>query len=240
MEIRELQWFVALAECEHVTSAAERLNIAQPTLSRALARLEKRMGVALFDRKQNRLHLNKYGEVFRAHAVRAISEMDRAEQRIATLIDPDTGTITLGFLHSYGTWLVPALLAGYHAIAPATTFELRGSAADAVVDGVRQGRLDLGITSPRPADTTLRWTPLQNEPLSLLVPVGHRLASHHRVRLAELAAEDFLALQPEFRPCAVVWKPVPDRGPGSWTRCSRDGFRTGAAADRAPCWERSS
>ncbi|MFI8339093.1 LysR family transcriptional regulator [Streptomyces sp. NPDC085639] len=76
--------FVALAECEHVTSAAERLNIAQPTLSRALARLEKRMGVALFDRKQNRLDFDKYGEVFRAHAVRAIREMDRAEQRIAT------------------------------------------------------------------------------------------------------------------------------------------------------------
>ncbi|MEU8522916.1 LysR family transcriptional regulator [Streptomyces sp. NPDC048577] len=198
MEIRELQWFVALAESEHVTSAAERLTIAQPTLSRALARLEKRVGVALFDRQQNRLHLNKYGEVFRAHAVRAISEIDRAEQRIATLIDPDTGTIALGFLHSYGTWLIPGLLAGYHAIAPATTFELRGSAADSVVDEVRRGRLDLGVTSPRPADDTLRWTPLQEEPLSLLVPLGHRLASRHRVRMAELAAEEFLALRPEF------------------------------------------
>lgn len=177
MEIRELQWFVALAESEHVTSAAERLNIAQPTLSRAIARLEKRVGVPLFDRQQNRLRLNKYGEVFRAHVVRAISEIDRAEQRIATLVDPDTGTIALGFLHSYGSWLVPELLAGYRRIAPATTFELRGSAADAVVDGVRHGRLDLGITSPRPAGDDLVWTPLQDEPLCLLVPAGHRLAS---------------------------------------------------------------
>ncbi|MGW6989748.1 LysR family transcriptional regulator [Streptomyces sp. NPDC054946] len=198
MEIRELQWFVALAESEHVTSAAERLNITQPTLSRALARLEKRVGVPLFDRRQNRLHLNKYGEVFRAHAVRAISEIDRAEQRIATLIDPDTGTIALGFLHSYGTWLIPGLLAGYHRIAPATTFELRGSAADAVVDGVRRGRLDLGVTSPRPADEALRWTPLQDEQLVLLVPAEHRLASRDRVQVAELATESFLALQPEF------------------------------------------
>ncbi|MFJ4684008.1 LysR family transcriptional regulator [Streptomyces sp. NPDC091377] len=198
MEIRELQWFVALAESEHVTSAAERLNIAQPTLSRALARLEKRVGVPLFDRRQNRLRLNKYGELFRAHAVRAISEIDHAEQRIATLVDPDTGTIALGFLHSYGTWLIPELLAGYRGIAPSTTFELRGSAADAVVDGVRRGRLDLGVTSPRPADDDLRWTPLQDEALSLLVPAGHRLASRRRVRAAELATEDFLALQPEF------------------------------------------
>lgn len=198
MEIRELQWFVALAESEHVTSAAERLNIAQPTLSRAIARLEKRVGVPLFDRQQNRLRLNKYGEVFRAHVVRAISEIDRAEQRIATLVDPDTGTIALGFLHSYGSWLVPELLAGYRRIAPATTFELRGSAADAVVDGVRHGRLDLGITSPRPAGDDLLWTPLQDEPLCLLVPAGHRLASRRRVGTADLAEEEFVALQPEF------------------------------------------
>ncbi|MEV4615272.1 LysR family transcriptional regulator [Kitasatospora sp. NPDC049258] len=198
MEIRELQWFVALAESEHVTSAAERLNIAQPTLSRAIARLEKRVGVPLFDRHQNRLRLNKYGEVFRAHAVRAISEIDLAEQRIATLVDPDTGTIALGFLHSYGTWLVPRILTGYRTLAPATTFELRGSAADVVVDGVRRGRLDLGITSPRPAGDDLRWTPLQDEPLCLLVPAGHPLAGRSQVAAAELAGEEFVALQPEY------------------------------------------
>ncbi|MED7948849.1 LysR family transcriptional regulator [Streptomyces sp. BE20] len=198
MEIRELQWFVALAESEHVTAAAERLNITQPTLSRAIARLEKRVGVPLFDRRQNRLRLNKYGEVFRAHVVRAISEIDRAEQRIATLVDPDTGTITLGFLHSYGTWLIPELLAGYRTIAPATTFELRGSAADVVVDGVRRGRLDLGVTSPRPVGDDLQWSPLRDEPLGLLVPVGHPLASRSRVETAELTAEEFVALQPEY------------------------------------------
>ncbi|MFJ1705810.1 LysR family transcriptional regulator [Kitasatospora sp. NPDC088346] len=198
MEIRELQWFVALAESEHVTSAAERLNIAQPTLSRAIARLEKRIGVPLFDRHQNRLRLNKYGEVFRAHAVRAISEIDLAEQRIATLVDPDTGTIALGFLHSYGTWLVPRILSGYRTLAPGTTFELRGSAADVVVDGVRRGRLDLGITSPRPAGDDLRWTALQDEPLCLLVPAGHPLAVRPRVGTAELTEEEFVALQPEY------------------------------------------
>ncbi|QGV77029.1 LysR family transcriptional regulator [Streptomyces ficellus] len=198
MEIRELQWFAALAESQHVTAAAERLNISQPTLSRAIARLERRVGVPLFDRHQNRLRLNKYGEVFRAHALRAIGEIDGAEQRIASLVDPDRGTVALGFLHSYGTWLVPGLLAGYRAIAPATRFELRGAAADTVVDDVRRGRLDLGLTSPRPAGDDLDWTPLQQEPLCLLVPTGHRLARRRAVEAAELADEDFLALQPVY------------------------------------------
>ncbi|MEU9671206.1 LysR family transcriptional regulator [Streptomyces bobili] len=198
MEIRELQWFAALAESQHVTAAAERLNISQPTLSRAIARLERRVGVPLFDRHQNRLRLNKYGEVFRAHALRAIGEIEGAEQRIASLVDPDRGTVALGFLHSYGTWLVPRLLAGYRAIAPATRFELRGAAADTVVDDVRQGRLDLGLTSPRPAGDDLDWTPLQQEPLCLLVSAGHRLARRRAVEVAELVDEDFLALQPVY------------------------------------------
>ncbi len=198
MEIRELQWFTALAEHEHVTVTAERLNISQPTLSRAIRRLERRVGVPLFDRHQNRLRLNKYGEVFRAHALRAISEVSGAEQRITALIDPDTGTVALGFLHSYGTWLVPDLLAGYRRLAPGTTFELRGDAADAVVDDVRNSRLDLGLTSPRPAGDDVEWTPLRNEALCLLVPPGHRLARRRRVRTAELADEDFVALQPVF------------------------------------------
>ncbi|MFJ9210439.1 LysR family transcriptional regulator [Streptomyces sp. L-9-10] len=198
MEIRELQWFTALAEYEHVTLVSERMNISQPTLSRAIKRLEARVGVPLFDRHQNRLRLNKYGEVFRAHALRAIAEIETAEQRIATLVDPDAGTVAVGFLHSYGTWLVPELLSGYHSVAPRTTFELRGDAADSVVDGVRRGRLDMGLTSPRPAGDDLVWIPLREEPLCLLVPAGHRLAGRRRVRTAELAEETFVALQPVF------------------------------------------
>ncbi|MFJ8795944.1 LysR family transcriptional regulator [Streptomyces sp. NPDC102462] len=198
MEIRELQWFAALAEHEHVTLVSERMNISQPTLSRAIRRLEARVGVPLFDRHQNRLRLNKYGEVFRAHALRAIAEIDTAEQRIAALIDPDAGTVALGFLHSYGTWLVPELLAGYRSHAPRTAFELRGDAADSVVDGVRRGRLDLGLTSPRPVGDDLEWVPLREEPLCLLVPAGHRLARRRSVKLAELAEEAFVALQPVF------------------------------------------
>src|SRR5882757_11423187 len=63
--VDELQWYVVLAETEHMTEAAARLNVAQPTLSRALARLERRLGTPLFDRVNRRLRLNRYGEVDR-------------------------------------------------------------------------------------------------------------------------------------------------------------------------------
>jgi DNA-binding transcriptional LysR family regulator len=198
VEFRELHWFTTLAECQHVTEAALQLNISQPTLSRAVARLERRLGVHLFNRHQNRLHLNRYGEVFCTHALRAIGEISTAEQRIASLIDADKGTIALGFRHSFGGWLVPDLLQAYRSVAPATTFELRGYAADVVVAEVRNRSLDIGLTSPRPAGDDLRWLPMLEERLKLLVSEAHPLAGRAEVGAAELGDEGFVVFPRVF------------------------------------------
>lgn len=198
MEIRELEWFTTLAETAHVTAAADSLNIAQPTLSRALARLERRLGVRLFDRHQNRLRLNKYGEIFQAHALRAIDEIDRAEKRIAALVDPDSGMVSLGFLHSFGGWLIPDLLQAYRERMPSVAFELQGGAADAIVDEVRQGRIDIGFVAPEPAADDLVWLPMGDESLCLSVPQRHPLARRKRIAVADLATEVFIALRSEY------------------------------------------
>ncbi|MEV7739730.1 LysR family transcriptional regulator [Streptomyces sp. NPDC088921] len=195
MELRELGWFVTLAETEHVTIAAARLHISQPTLSRALARLERKLGVQLFDRHQNRLHLNKYGELFRAHAVRAMNEIAQGEERITTLVDPERGVVSLGFLHSFGGWLVPELLTLYHGIAPSTSFELTGGAADAVVDDVRKGRVDIGFVAPRPVADDVEWVPLGREVLCLGVPPGHESEERGEIAVADLADEPMVALK---------------------------------------------
>ncbi|MFJ2755173.1 LysR family transcriptional regulator [Nocardioides sp. NPDC087217] len=198
MEIRELVWFTTLAETQHVTLASERLNVSQPTLSRALARLERRLGVRLFDRRQNRLHLNKYGEIFRAHALRAANDMSLAEDRIRSLVDPESGLISLGFLHSFGGWLVPGLMSGYLAEVPRARFDLRGAAADTVVDDVRHGRADVGLVGPQPVADDVAWFALGREDLCLSVPRNHQLARRKSVRIEELAAEPFVVLQPSY------------------------------------------
>jgi DNA-binding transcriptional LysR family regulator len=77
----ELRWFLTLAETEHVTAAASGLYLTQPTLSRALARLEHELGTALFDRDGRRLRLNQYGQILREHATRALAEVVVASLR---------------------------------------------------------------------------------------------------------------------------------------------------------------
>jgi LysR family transcriptional activator of glutamate synthase operon len=198
VNLQELRWFVALTESENITAVAAEMHVTQPTLSRAIARLETGFGVRLFDRRHNRLHLNRYGEILRAHALRALSEVDSAHNRISTLADPNEGTVSLCFLHSLGEWLVPELISGYRAEHPKVRFELRGAAADSVVDDIRLGRSDLGFVAPEPSVDDLVWTPVATEPVRLLVPVRHRLARRKTVSFAEVAEDDFVALTPEY------------------------------------------
>ncbi|WP_216210079.1 LysR family transcriptional regulator [Amycolatopsis aidingensis] len=198
MDVAELRWFLVLAETEHVTDAAAVLHITQPTLSRALRRLETELGVPLFDRDHHRLRLNRYGEAYREHARRALDELTAAEDRLAALRDPRRGTVSLAFPHSFGGWLIPELIGAYREREPQTRFLLHSDAADAVLAALRDGAADLAITGPEPDDPDIAWNALAEERLWLAVPRGHRLAARDSVRLAELAGETFIALRAAF------------------------------------------
>ena len=198
VQLDELQWFVALARTEHVTEAAADLGIAQPTLSRALLRLENQVGTPLFDRVGRRLQLNAMGRIMAEHARRAIAEMDTAQSRIAALLDPDSGLVRLAFLHSTANWYVPDALRRFRAEVPAVRFELFQGASLAIAEHLYSGQADLAITSPRPDRMPCSWRVLYVERLSLAVPADHRLAGRARVRLAEVADETFIALGADY------------------------------------------
>jgi LysR family transcriptional regulator, transcription activator of glutamate synthase operon len=194
MHLEELEWFVALAEIEHVTEAAAELGVSQPTLSRALGRFEARAGTPLFDRVNRRLRLNPYGQIMLEHARRSIAEMQSAKDRIDALRDPDTGRVRLAFLHSLASWYVPEQLRRFRESAHGIGFDLFQGPAHEITQRVLNSQADIAITSPRPKATGLAWHRLYEERLCLAVPRGHRLASRARVRLSAAADEPFVAL----------------------------------------------
>jgi LysR family transcriptional regulator, transcription activator of glutamate synthase operon len=198
VRLEELQWFVTLAETEHVTDAATELGVSQPALSRALARLEDQAGTALFDRVNRRLHLNAYGRIMLEHARRSIAEMDAATDRISALRDPDRGRVRLAFLHSLANWYVPEQLRRFRESSPGIGFDLFQGPAHEITRRVTSGGSDIAITSPRPDRAQFSWRLLHVERLGLAVPHGHRLASRTRVRLSAAAGEPFIALERPF------------------------------------------
>jgi LysR family transcriptional regulator, transcription activator of glutamate synthase operon len=198
VNLDELQWFVVLAQTEHVTDAAAELHLTQPTLSRALARLERQVGAPLFDRVNRRLRLNSYGQIMLEHARRSIAEVRAASDRIAALRDPDSGTVRLAFLQSMAGWFVPDLLRRFHLTAPHVRFDLCQLGGREIADHLADGRVDLAITAPRPEGKGFRWHQLYTDRLCLVVPRGHRFAERARLRLAEAADEPFIAMDHRF------------------------------------------
>jgi LysR family transcriptional activator of glutamate synthase operon len=194
----DYEWYVTLAELQHVTAAAEQLHMAQPTLTRMLSRLEKRLGVALFDRRGKRLSLNSYGRIFYNHARRAQLELDSARRAIEDLANPAVSEIRLGFLSSFGTTVVPQLIAGFTAASRRVTFTLQEGAAEAIADLVESDAVDIGVVSPRPQQPNLAWRSLFRQRLGVAVPHDHPLAGVPAVSMTDLTNEPFVTMHPGF------------------------------------------
>ncbi|GHH85722.1 transcriptional regulator [Streptomyces sulfonofaciens] len=189
-----LAQFVAVARHEHVTRAAQQLGMPQPTLSRALARLEGDLGVTLFARQGRRLRLTRAGVTFRGAAERALAEVERAAESVRV----EAGRISFGFLHTLGPETVPELLRAFRVDHPQVRFQLVQTYGEAMLERLRAGTLDLCVTSPLPDEPGLVARRLAEQRLRLVVPNGHRLAGRRRARLAEVAGEPFVTLEPGF------------------------------------------
>lgn len=191
MLIRDLDWLLALAEYEHVTDTAAVLGTTQPTLSRALARVEGELGTRIFERAPDGIHVTPTGEIVLAAARDLTSRHEQLVSDLAGVLDPDSGVVRLAFLDSIATSLVPQVLRGFHEQAPRVKVVLRQEPAHHIVDDLGSGAVDLAITSVHQGED-YGWHPLQDERLVLVVPPGHRWRDRRRIRLAALADEELV------------------------------------------------
>lgn len=194
----DIESFLAVAESGHVTETAAQLGIPQPTLSRRIARLEEDLGATLFDRIGRSLQLNARGRAFQRYARDIVTSANAGAREVHRLMDPEHGTVRIGFMHSLGTWLVPRLLREYRAQHPHVHFDLRQGPARDMEDAVLADDLDLAFISPAPAASDLAWKALATQPLGLAVPAEHPLAGRTSVRLEEVQDEPFIGMDPEY------------------------------------------
>ncbi len=198
MDIDALRWFQQVADGVTVTEVADIFGVSQPSVSRALARIEAEVGAPLLHRTGRVLRPTHAGSVFKRHVDSVLHRLDDGLAAVAELVDPETGTVTLAFQLSLGTWLVPALVSEFRKAHPKVEFQLRASDDSVGSPLFTEGRVDLEFTARRPDNPDVHWEPLLSQPLALAVPPGHRLAGRATAALQEAADDDFVMLRPSW------------------------------------------
>jgi LysR family transcriptional activator of glutamate synthase operon len=197
MEFRQLRYLVALADERSFTRAAAREHVAQPALSQQIRRLEDELGLPLVDRTTRRVALTSAGELLTERARRVIAELDAARSELGELTGIRSGRVTIGAMQTLGPFDLPRLLATFHESHPEVELSVREEASDTLAEMLRTDAVDLALLSvtDRIDRHGLEMHELAAEDLLVLLPAAHRLAGRRRVRMAELADEDFISFR---------------------------------------------
>jgi DNA-binding transcriptional LysR family regulator len=199
MDLRDLEYFLAVVEAKSVTLAARRVHAAQPTLSHALARLEQELGERLLERKARApLRLTDAGQVVAGRARQALSAITALKDDLATFRGQVRGDLRIAAIQSLSATLLPRVLARLAREYPAIRPSVRTLAAESIARAVASGRADVGLLAgaPRSSLRGLSVEVLFEEPLVALMRRTDPLARVKRLRLSRLAERE-LVLVPD-------------------------------------------
>jgi DNA-binding transcriptional LysR family regulator len=201
LDLRLLQYFLAVADVEHVGRAAEQLHISQSPLSRQVRALEQQLGLELFRRERRRIRLTEAGRWLQAEARVLLDQAARLEVDSQRLARGEIGRISVGFVRS-AMWsrVLPAALRRFGREHPEVRLELRNLGSDAQLAALRRGELDLALVHAGPRLPELLVEPLLEEPYLLALPEGHALATRRRLAPAQLDGAPWVALSRTLHP----------------------------------------
>lgn len=199
MEIRQLKYFIEVAKFEHFSKAAESLHIAQSALSRQIGLLEQELGVELFEREGRNVKLTPIGKLFADQAVLALKAIDDAKQLVEEYVDPEHGTIRIGFPSSIASGTLPTIISAFKRKYPEVKFHLRQGSYPFLIEGIKRREIDIAFIGPVPvSDSDLDADILYSEQFVALLPITHSLAKEGSVSLNRLQNESFVLYPEEF------------------------------------------
>lgn len=201
MDLLALRYFEAVARHEHVSRAAAELRVAQPSVSRTIARLEAELGVPLFDRQGRQVRLNPFGARFLQRVDRALAELDDGRRELADAAGLEHGSVRVA---AETLLTLIGLLAQFRDRHPAVDVRLTQANAEEMGALLRDRDVDLCVASQQVPGPGLRTVELMREEVLLAVPPGHRLAGRDRVTLGEIAREPFVTTRPGHWPRALL------------------------------------
>src|SRR5712691_10541844 len=195
MELRHLRYFVAIAEEGSLTVAAERrLHTTQPSLSRQLRDLEYEVGAQLMTRSAHGIELTAAGRVFLDHARLALAQVDAAGEAARRAARPAKPSFALGFLTGHEIDWLPEVLRLLRDELPNIEITVSSQYSPDLADALVRGKLDVAFLRPETPAADLMFKLVTTEPLVVVLPRDHRLASHEAINPQDIVGETFIGV----------------------------------------------
>jgi LysR family hydrogen peroxide-inducible transcriptional activator len=194
VNVRDLTYIVAVERHGSITRAAEACGVSQPTLSTQVGKLERELGVTLFEREGRGLRLTNAGRSVLDHARRALGAVDDLIAAAQDHLDPFAGTLHLGLIPTLAPYLLPHLLPGMQASLPRLRPAIVEEQTASLLAQLRLGAVDAAAIATDPEDARLGTMPLFDEPLWVAMSAGHPLASRAKIESSDIDPSTLLLL----------------------------------------------
>jgi LysR family hydrogen peroxide-inducible transcriptional activator len=195
MNLRDLRYFIALAETRHFGRAAETCFVSQPTLSTQLKKLEEELGVTLFERAPRNILLTPAGEQILRHAKLALSHVSTMQEIAKHTKDPESASIRLGIFPTLAPYLLPHVVPKLRKRFPNLELLLIEEKTEILIQQLRDGRIDAAILAEPLIEEQFESMHLFTEPFVLALPENHPLSKQRTLGLGELEQQHLLLLE---------------------------------------------
>lgn len=194
MDLRQIRYFIAVAEDEHFGRASERIHIAQPALSRQIQLLEAELGVTLFDRLPRGVKLSAAGRTFREHCSQILVDLSHAVSETQAVARGESGMLKLGFIE-VAAWsgIIPETIMEFRRTNPGVRLVLSAMTSLNQIEGIYDGRIDAGFLYNPPTDPLLTVLPVTRHAVLLAVPSSSEFAGREAVDVSELAGQPLIS-----------------------------------------------
>lgn len=198
MNLRHLRYFVTIADELHFRRAAERLNLSQPALTRAIQQLEFVTGCPLVRRDSRHVELTVAGEELLKGARTVLATLQSTTERARRAESGETGLVRIGYTDIAVAGILPTVVRSFRASLPGVAVEANHGCTQAQIDALASGQLDVGfLTGPWSREGFAAWT-VQQDGFVAVLPKHHPLAATHALALSDLAEEPFVLGEPRF------------------------------------------
>jgi DNA-binding transcriptional LysR family regulator len=194
MTLQQIQYFRVLAKVQHYTKASEELLISQPSLSYSISQLEKELDVSLFEKQGKKVILNKNGEFFLKYVEKSLDILDEGIKMLQILIDTSKGNVNLGYIYSISSVFIPKLINNFYNddSNKSIKFNFVQNLNDNLITDLKNNKIDLAFCT-YPSEG-INYIPIFYQPLYVIVPNDHRLASKKEIDISEIKDEPFIFL----------------------------------------------